>query len=1055
MTSASAFHADSGPEGSLVELPTLTRLCGAAGTPGLGWTYVHGRDLAPDAPAGERKLWSDIALIGRLRGAIARLNPELPAQAVTRATELVLTSSSPAVIENHRAFHDLLLAGVPVAYRDGEGVERNAHARLVDFEDMSRNEFLAVNQLTIIVGGNNRRPDILLYVNGIPLGEIEAKAPGLQKPAEEAVNQIAHYTHAIPDLYRFVEIVGVTDLMKAVVGTITTPAEHFAEWKTMSEDDSDRTRPHLDLMVEGVFAPDRFLELIRDFMLFETDGARVWKVMAKYHQVHAVNAAVESAAQAMRSDHRGGLIWHTQGAGKSYTMVFFANKVRRDERFANPTIVAVTDRTDLDNQLADTFTGTQLAPQCQQANEIQRTPNSTADSRSLYELLQVPAGGIVFTTIQKFMPPSGKEEMPILSERENVIVMADEAHRSQYATFAENITLGLPNATRIGFTGTPIEKGDRSSRLVFGDYVSIYRMRQAQEDQATVPIYYESRQIPIAVSDPDALQHVEEVLEDEEADAARKLVTSWAKLEKIVGAPERLQTLAEDLAEHFTARCETLAGKGMVVAYSRRIAAGLTGHLRELLGEAAVDCIISAQATDPPEISQFRRSKPQLRELAKRFRDPTDPLRVVVVKDMWLTGFDAPVLHTLYIDKPMHDHGLLQAIARVNRVFKDKPGGLVVDYIGIGEDLRSSLQAYDEHEVEDPVIPAAQAVARLWEKYEVLCASLHPVGYRQGELHLIQDKADMFLQAYDHLLADDQCAQGFLDTQAALARWYALARTQPAALELRDEIGFFNRLGAEIRKITTPDAQASKAAEQAVRQFMSEGLGAGGVLDVLGLADRDRPELSVLSDEFLDSITQKTGQENVQRKLLQKLLDDQIKVRRRTNSLQAKRFSDEIEAVLHRYELRQLTSKEVVERLINIAKRLRDAGHSHKDLGLTEEEAAFYDALAGGIEGVEADPELAKLAHELVENIRKDLSVDWTDRAASEARVRTKIKRLLRRHRVELRVPSPAGGSNGGGAAEDGSGPDPINYFTQLILEQAKSLYRYWPEVGDRLFAEA
>ena len=1055
MTDVVPFQVDAGPEGSLVERPTLTRLCGSGGTGGLGWTYIHGPEFAPDAPAGERKLWSDVVLVKRLRRAIARLNPELPPKAVIRGADSVLTSASPVVIENHRAFHTLLLAGVPVAYLDANGVERNASAQLIDFDDISRNEFVAVNQLTIIAGGYNRRPDVLLYVNGLPLGEIEAKAPGLPNPSEEAVNQIAHYTHTIPDLYRYVELVGVTDLMKAVVGTISTPAEHFAEWKTMSEDDRERSRPQLDLMVDGVFAPARFLELIRDFMLFETDGAKTWKVMAKYHQVHAVNAAVESAAQAMSSDRRGGLIWHTQGSGKSYTMVFFANKVRRDERFANPTIVAVTDRTDLDNQLADTFTGTHLAPQCQQADEIRRTPNSPADSHSLYELLNVPAGGIVFTTIQKFAPPAGETEMPVLSERENVIVMADEAHRSQYATFAENITMALPNATRIGFTGTPIEKGDRSSRLVFGDYVSIYRMRQAQEDRATVPIYYESRQIPIAVADQLALQQVEDVLEDEEIEAVHKLVTSWAKLEKVVGAPERLETLAEDLADHFNARCETLAGKGMVVAYSRRTAADLTHRLRRLLGEEAVDCVISAQATDPIEISQFRRSKPQLRELAKRFRDPDDSLRVVVVKDMWLTGFDAPVLHTLYIDKPMRDHGLLQAIARVNRVFEDKPGGLVVDYIGIGEDLRSSLQAYDEHDVEDPVIPAAQAVARLWEKYEVLCAALYPVGFRQGELHMVQDQAGLFLKCYDHLLETDDRSQDFLDTQAALVRWYALARTQPAALELRDEVGFFNRLAAEVRKIAIPVAQASKEAEQAVRQFMSEGLGAGEVVDVLGLADQDRPELSVLSDEFLDSIAEKTGQENIQRKLLQKLLDDQIKARRQTNSLQAKRFGDEVAAVLQRYEVRQLTSQEVVERLIEIAKRLRNAVHSHEDLGLSQEEAAFYDALAGGLEDVKADPVLASIAQELVASIRTDLSVDWADRAASEARVRTKIKRLLRRHRGELRVPAtPVPAAAGGGTEGGGVGTDPINCFTQLVLEQARSLYRYWPEVGDRLFAE-
>jgi type I restriction enzyme R subunit len=1055
MPTAPVFTVDSGPEGQFVELPALQRLCGnGSAHAGVGWTYIHGRTLAPEAGSGERDRWSDVVLKGYLRRGIQRLNPDLPAPAVQRVIDEVKATASPAVVEDHRAFHKLLLSGVPVSYRDEAGAERHAHARLVDFDDLAKNEFAAVNQLTIVVGPSTRRPDILLYVNGLPLGEIEAKAPGLDKPSQEAVNQVAHYTKTIAPLYRFVEIVGVTDLMKAVVGTITTPAEHFAEWKTMSDDPAEKARPQLDLMIEGVFETGRFLELIRDFVLFETDGAKTWKVMAKYHQVHAVNAAVESAAHAIVSDRRGGLIWHTQGAGKSYTMVFFVNKLRHDERFANPTVVAITDRTDLDNQLADTFTATHLAPQCEQADEIRRTPGSAEDAKNLYDLLKVPAGGIVFTTIQKFQPPKGEDDMPILSERSNIIVMADEAHRSQYDTFAENITIALPNATRIGFTGTPIEKGDRSTRLVFGDYVSVYRMRQAQEDQATVPIFYESRQIGLDIADEDALDHVEEVLEDEDEEAARKLVISWAKLEKVVGAPDRLAKLADDLTAHYTARCETLLGKSMVVAYSRRIAAQLTELLRERLGDDAIDCVISAQATDDPEISRFRRSKPQLRELAKRFREPDDPLRVVIVKDMWLTGFDAPVLHTLYIDKPMRDHGLLQAIARVNRVFKDKPGGLVVDYIGIGEDLRSSLQAYDDADLDDPVIPAAKAVARLWEKYEVICDLLHPVDYRQGELHLVADKAVLFLDAYNHLLETEERTQTFLDAQLALAKWYALARTQPAALELRDEVGFFNRLAAEIRKITSPEVQASKEAEQAVRQFMSEGLAAGDVVDVFGLADKDRPEISVLSDDFLDSIAQKTGQENIQRKVLQKLLDDQLKARRRTNNLQAKRFGDEIDAVLRRYEQRQISSAEVVERLIEIAKRLRDSAHRHEELGLTEEEAAFYDALAGGVEHVKADPNLAALAHQLAENIRKDLSVDWTDREATEAKIRTKIKRLLRRNRDKLPKLQPASAGNGAGG-EDDVGDVGINYFTQLVLDQAKAMYRYWPEVGDRLFAES
>lgn len=1017
-------------EDALAEAPAIVLLRDA------GWEYVHGSRLAAQEPGAERARWSDVVLVGRLRRAVARINAELPGEAIERVCELVMTSTSPAVVEDHRSFHELLLSGVPVAYLDADGVERHDHAWLVDFDDPASNELLAVNQLTVIAGAKNRRPDILLYVNGLPLGQIELKAPGAKEMAEAAVNQLRHYSETIPALYRYVEIAGVSDYLKARVGTITTPAEHFAEWKSLSSDDSERARPQLELMIEGVFAPARFLELIRDFVFFESDGARTWKVLAKYHQVDAVHAAVESVAQAIGGDRRGGIVWHTQGAGKSYTMVFFVNKLRRDPRFRNPTVVAVTDRTDLDNQLADTFTGTNLAAACRQAEEI------TGGPESLHELLNVPAGGVVFTTIQKFAPAHGEARMPVLSERENVVVMADEAHRSQYAKFAQNITLALPNAVRVGFTGTPVEKADRSTRLVFGDYVSVYRMRQAQEDRATVPIYYESRQIPVEVEDPAGLCEVEAVLEGEQEAAARKLVTAWAKLEKVVGAPERLGRLADDLAEHYRARCEALEGKAIVVAYSRRIAAELTALLRARLGKEVVDCVISAQATDHPEISRFRRSKPELKELASRFKDPADPLRVVVVKDMWLTGFDAPVLHTLYVDKPMRDHGLLQAIARVNRVFRDKPGGLVVDYIGIGEDLRASLRAYDETDVDEPVIPAARAVAGLWEKYEVLCAMLHPIGFRPGELQRAPNPERVFFDAYNLILESDETTQGFLDTQTALARWYALARTQEAAIELREDVGFFNKLAAEVRAISVPDAQVSQAAEQAVRQFFSEGLAAGEVLDVFGIADKDRPEISVLSDEFLDSITTTNEHRNVQVRLLEKLLADEIRGRARANQTQAKLFSEEIQAVLRRYEQKQLTSAEVVARLVEIAKQLRDARRRHEQLGLREEEAAFYDALAGGVEDVRADPRLAAIAHDLVEGIRRDLTVDWADREATEANVRAKIKRLLRKHRYQPPRPGAGGGER------------PLDHAAQVVLDQAKALYRYWPdvEIGDRLF---
>jgi type I restriction enzyme R subunit len=1016
-------------EETLAEQPALEWLREA------GWQLVHGRELAPGAPGGERKLWSDVVLIDRLREAVARINPKLSPDAVQQACNRVLTGTSPVPIENHRDLHEMLVSGVSITYVDDDGIEQSDRAWLLDFERPARNELLAVNQFTIVEDERNRRPDILLFVNGLPLGQIEVKAPGRMDSGREAVNQVHHYTETIPGLYRYVEIVGVSDLMSARVGCSSTPAEHFAEWKAMPGEEA-RGRPQLQTMLEGVFAPARFLELIRDFILFASDGAQMWKVMAKYNQVHAVHAAVESVAVAMNDDRRGGIVWHTQGAGKSYTMVFFANKLRRDARFANPTIVAVTDRTDLDDQLIGTFTATHLKSHCKQARAIAK------GHESLRELLKVPAGGIVFTTIQKFAPAQG-EPMPVLSERANIVVMADEAHRSQYAKFAQNITKALPAATRIGFTGTPIESADRSTRLVFGDYVSVYRMRQAQEDRATVPIYYESRPIGMEIEDRERLVEVEEILEDEEHEAAAKLISSWAKLEKVVGAPERLEELAADIHSHFTRRSEELPGKALVVAYSRRIAAELTGLLRARFGVAAVECVISASATDELEISRFRRTKAQLKQLAKRFRDPDDALRIVVVKDMWLTGFDAPVLHTLYIDKPMRDHGLLQAIARVNRVFRDKQGGLVVDYIGIGEDLRASLRAYDEVELEDPVVPIAQAIAGLWERYQVLCALLYPAGYRRGELALA-NVAVLFPACVDHVLASEQSTREFLDEQVALAKWAALAGTQEAAIELREELDFLKAVAAEVRKIATPTPHASPAAEQAVRQFMSEGLAAGEIADVLAIAGDERPDISVLSDEFLDRITAETEHPNIHLRLLEKLLKGEVRSRSRVNRTQAKLFGDQLEDVLRRYELRQISGAEVIRLLVEIGVGLREAGRRHEQLGLSREEAAFYDALAGGAEGVAADPQLAEIARDLVKSIRADLTVDWADRGSTEAAIRRKIRRLLRDHNYR---PASAGGSGGGdGVARD------LNYYTQLVLEQAKALYRYFPEAEDRLF---
>jgi len=1008
----------------------------------LGWTYVHGPDIAPDGPSPEREHWSDVVLRDRLRAKTADLNPELPVEAVDQVVTAVVQTEADQVIRDHHAFHRLLLEGVPVTYRDADGEERSTRAKLVDFEDVTNNGFLAINQVTIIIGKKNRRPDVLLYVNGLPLGQVELKNPADEHATPEAaVNQIAHYRETIPALYRYVEIIGVSDLLQARVGTITTPAEHFAEWKSM-DPALDEGKSQLEVMLRGVFEPGRFLDLVESFVLFQTDGAWTWKVMAKYHQVDAVQRAVEATADAMEGDGRAGVVWHTQGAGKSYTMVFYVGKLRRDPRFRNPTIVGLTDRIDLDNQLLETFASQpDLAPTIKHAEAVDTGPNNLRD------LLQVPAGGIIFTTIQKFATADG-EPMPVLSERENVIVLADEGHRSQYGSFARNLLGALPNAVRIGFTGTPIERGDRSTRLTFGDYVSVYDIGRAVEDGATVPIYYESRSVPVEVADETLLESVEDVLENEEQEAAQKLVTSWSRLEKVVGSDDRVQKVAEDIAEHFSERTKTLDGKGMVVGMSRRICVELTERMRAVLGDDAVDCIISASATDPPEISAFRRSKQEMRDVADRFKDPDDKLRIVVVRDMWLTGFDAPVLHTLYIDKPMKDHGLLQAIARVNRVFRDKPGGLVVDYIGVGEDLRAALPAYASEDVEDVMVPLEEVITKLQEKHDVVREFFHDTGYERRAEMSATERATLLANVVAKVLADDETTRRFLTEHAAFAKLFALVSPDPAAAAVADDAGFFSDVARAARKLAPPEHQPTEAAQQAVKQFFSEGLAAGEVVDILAVADKDRPEISILSDEFLDDLDKRVSNPDLQVALLRKLLNDEIRSRSLVNNMQAKIFSDQLAELLARYQNRQLTSAQVVEALVALAKRMRAARRRHEELGLSEEEAAFYDALAGQTEDWQADDELAEIARELVASIKADLSIDWTSHESREAAIRAKVKRLLRRHHYQPPVTTNSGGGGGGGGGGRG-----LDFAAQLVLDQARTLYRYWPDValGDEL----
>jgi type I restriction enzyme R subunit len=1003
----------------------------------VGWGYRHGSELAAVADGTERTRDSDVVLRGTLGRTVARLNPELPPEAVTRAVEVGMTSTSPTLILDHQDFHETLLAGVPVSWIDDVRGEQSTRAKLIDWDGPANNEFTAVNQLTVVEGGHNRRPDVLLYVNGLPLGQIELKNPSLdQDGPQKAVNQVQHYRHTIPGLYRYVEVIGVSDLLRARVGTITTPAEHFAEWKTM-DPEGMAGRSQLEILIRGAFTPPGLLDLIRNFVLFETSGARTWKVMAKYHQVDAVNRAVDTTAKAMADESgRAGVVWHTQGAGKSYAMVFYVTKLRRDPRFANPTVVCVTDTNDLDGQLHETFARqAHLAPVVAQAEQIK----GSADG--LYELLDVPANGIVFTTIQKFRRRRDEAPMPVLSERRNVIVIADEAHRSQYDDLARNLMKALPNATRIGFTGTPIETADRSTRTAFGDYISIYRMAQAQEDGATVPIYYESRQVPVAAERAE-IEHVQAILDQESDEAQTELSSEFARMDAIIGASERIDRVVDDLVAHFTDRCRTLPGKAMVVAYSRRTAVEYVLRLRSRLGEDAVDAVINANATDPRPLSDFRRSKQQRKQVEARFKDPDSPLRIVVVKNMWLTGFDAPVLHTLYVDKPMRDHGLLQAIARVNRVFEGKPGGLVVDYIGIGDDLRAGLRAYAQQDVDDVGLPLEVASKHLVEKHEVMCDLLHGIDFRPAVTASPAEAATKLALAVEEagnaLVRDEMLVKCYLDEQAQYAKWFALVSPNEPSVEQRYDHDFFLLVAQLLRSARSSGdrdvGRVSGDARRAVEQFFSDGLAGGEIVDVFEMAGEDRLEISVLSDEFLDDIRTRVNRPDLQVALMRKLVEGQIRTRFAANRTQHKRFSEELAALLARYNARQFTSADALKAIVGLAHEMRDQVLRHEQLGLSREELAFYDALVDQGERFVDDPRYRDLAAELVNQVRADLAVDWTERGNLEAQVRSRIKRLLRRNRFA--VPSGGGG---------------LDVVAERIFEQARALYRRYPEVeGDQ-----
>ena len=908
---------------------------------GVGWQVAHGPDIAPDTPNAERADYGQVVLERRLRDSLAELNPGLPADALDDSFRRLTRPDGSTLEARNRAFHRMLVNGVEVEYRESGGRVRGDQVRVIDFDDPANNGWLAVNQLTVTENRNTRRADIVLFVNGLPLGIIE-----LKNPADEdatiwtAYQQLQTYKADLPSLFSMNAMLMVSDGVEARVGALTAGREWFKPWRTITgETPADPNMTELQVVLEGVSDPDRFLALVRDFIVFDDDGSgALVKKMAGYHQFHAVRVAVNETLRAANlqrealriadehggryeaglnpggapGDRRIGVVWHTQGSGKSLTMAFYTGAIVREPAMENPTIVVLTDRNDLDDQLFGTFS------RCQDL--LRQTPAQAENRADLRSKLSVNAGGVVFTTIQKFFPEERGDTHPTLSERRNIVVIADEAHRSQYDFidgYARHMRDALPNASFVGFTGTPIELQDANTRAVFGDYISIYDIQRSVEDGATVPIYYESRLAKLALDEherPKIDPDFEDATEGEEVDRREKLKTKWAQLEAVVGAEKRVKQIAEDIVDHFEQRLEALEGKAMIVCMSRRICIDLFRELARLRpewhddddGRGNIKVVMTGSASDPLEWQPHIRNKARREALANRFRDPDDPLKVVLVRDMWLTGFDAPSLHTMYVDKPMRGHGLMQAIARVNRVFKDKPGGLVVDYLGLAQDLKQALATYTESGgTGRTALNQEEAVAVMLEKHEVCCALFHGFDWTKWTTGTPQERLSLLLAAQEHVLAQEDGKERCLNAVRELSQAFALAVPHPETTRIRDDVGFFQSVRVRLLKRAESEARPQEELDLAVRQIISRAVASEGVMDIFAAAGLDKPDISVLSDEFLAEV-RGMPHRNLAVELLQKLLRGEVSTRRRKNVVQARSFAEMLEQTLRRYQNRAI-----------------------------------------------------------------------------------------------------------------------------------------------------
>ena len=995
----------------------------------LGYEVAHGPHIAPGEPVAERTDFRETTLRGRLMTALGRLNPALAASVLQEAQRQVLTAASPALLSENQRLHRLLVDGVTVEVPHDAGGVRGVQVRVIDWDEPANNDWLAVNQFGV-KGASVRRPDVVVFVNGLPLAVLELKDPADEGASVwEAYQQLQTYKQEIPDLFRMNAVLVASDGVEARIGSLTAPAEWFQPWRTVEGHAvAGGDENALAVLVAGVFDQARFLDLARHFIAFTDEGSGLRKVLAGYHQFHATRQAVATTLEAAApgGDRKAGVVWHTQGSGKSLTMAFYAGKVIAQPAMENPTIVVLTDRNDLDDQLFGVFAAA--------SDLIRQSPVQADDRDHLRRLLAVPAGGVVFTTIQKFVPVVG-ERYPTLSERRNVVVIADEAHRSQYGFiegFARNMRDALPNATFVAFTGTPVELDDRDTRNVFGDYIDRYDIARAVADGATVPISYESRLARLDLRGdevPRIDEAFEEATEGEEVGRVERLKTRWAQLEAVVGTDRRLELVARDLVEHFELRQDAMIGKAMVVAMSRRIAVDLYREITKLRpdwhggadAEGAIKVVMTGSASDPLDWQQHIRSKSRRAALADRFKDPEDPFRMVIVRDIWLTGFDAPSLHTMYVDKPMRGHGLMQAIARVNRVFRDKPGGLVVDYIGIADDLRRALSVYAASGgASTPVVDQAEAVRAMREWYEVCRDMFHGFDYSLALGGTPSERLKVLPAAQNHILGLDEGRLRFTSAVTDLSKAFALSVPRDETIAIRDEVAFFQAVKAALVKSEAGRYRPPAELDHAIRQIVAGAVAPGEVVDIFAAAGLPKPDIGLLSDEFLADV-KRMPHRNLAVELLRKLLSDEIRHRSKRNLVEARSFSEMLEATVRRYQNRAIETAQVIEELIALAKEMQAARARGEELGLTDDELAFYDALETNDSAVAVmgDDALREIARELTDTVRRNATIDWTLKESVRARLRTMVRRILRRH---------------------GYPPDKQEQATKTVLAQAEQL---------------